>query len=89
MNKNTKISFFDYTDLFKKNETELLRIFEDVSKKGAFIMQEELSVFESKLENYTCINHAIGVANATDALQQLLKAGGLSQGDEVIFCNLS
>ena len=86
MQKNKKISFFDYTDLFNKNKKDLVNIFQNISKKGAFIMQEELSIFESKLEKYTGINHAIGVANATDALQLLLKAGGLSQGDEVIFC---
>ena len=87
MKKNKKISFFDYTDMFKKNEKDLVNIFRDVSKKGAFIMQEELSIFESKLEKYTGVKHAIGVANATDALQLLLKAGGLSQGDEVILCS--
>ena len=87
MKKNKKISFFDYTDLFKKNEKDLVNIFRNVSKKGAFIMQEELSIFESKLEKFTGIKHAIGVANATDALQLLLKAGGLSEGDEVILCS--
>jgi len=87
MKKNKKISFFDYTDLFKKNEKDLVNIFRNVSKKGAFIMQEELSIFESKLEKFTGIKHAIGVANATDALQLLLKAGGLSSGDEVILCS--
>lgn len=86
MKKKYKISFFDYTDLFKKNENELVEIFRKVSKKGAFIMQEELSIFEKNLENYTGIKHAVGVANATDALQLLLKAGGLTDGDEVIFC---
>jgi dTDP-4-amino-4,6-dideoxygalactose transaminase len=87
MKKNQKISFFDYTDLFKKNEKELINIFKNVSQKGSFIMQEELSIFESTIEKYTGIKHAIGVGNATDALQLLFKAGGLSKGDEVIFCS--
>ena len=33
MKKNQKISFFDYTDLFKKNEKELINIFKNVSKE--------------------------------------------------------
>ncbi len=40
-----------------------------------------------KISKYTNIKHAIGVGNATDAMQLLLKAGGIGVGDEVIFCS--
>ena len=83
----TNIPFFNYPALFNEYKAELTNIFANVSSRGAFIMQDDLSNFESKIEKYTGIKHAIGVANATDAMQLLLKAGGVGAGDEVIFCS--
>jgi len=82
-----KIPFFDYQSLFKGHKESLIEIFSDIGERGAYIMQSDLSDFESKVEKYTNIKHAIGVANATDAMQLLLKAGGVGPGDEVIFCS--
>ena len=81
------IPFFNYPALFKEHEKKIVEIFSDVGHRGAYIMQNDLSDFESKIEKYTGIKHAIGVANATDAMQLLLKAGGVGAGDEVIFCS--
>lgn len=81
------IPFFDYQSLFKQNEKNFIEIFSDVGRRGAYIMQQDLLDFEHKIQNYTNIKHAIGVANATDAMQLLLKAGGIGIGDEVIFCS--
>ena len=82
-----QIPFFNYQSLFKEHERDLIEIFSDIGRRGAYIMQDDLSNFESKIEKYTGIKHAIGVANATDAMQLLLKAGGVGAGDEVIFCS--
>jgi len=87
MVKNFNIPFFKYPDLFSKHSRELMEVFHDVSSRGAFIMQDDLSNFEARLAKYTGINYVLGVANATDALQLLLKAGGIGYGDEVIFCS--
>jgi len=81
------IPFFDYSDLFARHRNELTDIFQSVSSCGAFIMQDDLVQFENKLAKYTGVNYALGVANATDAMQLLLKAGGIGIGDEVIFCS--
>ena len=81
------IPFFNYQSLFKEHEKNFIDIFSDIGRRGAYIMQDDLSKFESKIEEYTGIKHAIGVANATDAIQLLLKAGGIGIGDEVIFCS--
>ena len=64
-----------------------IEIFSDIGRRGEYNMQKDLSDFESNIEKYTGIKHAIGVANATDAMQLLLKAGGIGVGDEVIFCS--
>ena len=82
-----KIPFFNYQALFNDHKQSLTEIFSEVSSKGAFIMQSELEEFEKSLAEYTKSNHAVGVANATDALQMLMMADGITQGDEVIFCS--
>ncbi len=81
------IPFFNYPDLFAQHSKELTDIFQSVSSRGAFIMQNDLIQFEDKLAKYTGIKYVLGVANATDAMQLLLKAGGIGVGDEVIFCS--
>jgi dTDP-4-amino-4,6-dideoxygalactose transaminase len=81
------IPFFNYPALFKDHEKAFVEIFSDVGHRGAYIMQNDLSDFESNIEEYTGVKHAIGVGNATDAMQLLLKAGGVGIGDEVIFCS--
>ena len=84
---NKSVPFFNYPSLFNQHEEKLTEIFKNVSSSGAFIMQSELSSFEEKIANYCNVKYAIGVGNATDALQMLMMAGGISQGDEVIFCS--
>ena len=81
------IPFFDYPNLFKSDEEHILKIFRDIGHRGAFIMQSDLETFEDNLAKYTNAKYALGVANATDALQMLLKAGGVGVDDEVIFCS--
>ena len=52
---------------------------------GAFILKQDLARFEANLERYVGANHAVGVGNATDGLLMVLRAAGLSLGDEVII----
>jgi len=87
MKDKRNIPFFNYQKLFQKDQKNIESIFRDVCSRGAFIMQDDLAQFENSLVKYTGSKYAIGVANATDALQLLLKAGGIGKGDEVIFCS--
>lgn len=82
-----KIPFFNYQSLFNEHQENLIKIISEVSSRGAFIMQTELHEFEERLATYTNVKHAIGVANATDALQMTMMAGGINIGDEVLFCS--
>ena len=81
------IPFFDYPSLYLHHRENLMKIFDEISSKGAFIMQSELEEFEDRLATYVGSKYAIGVANATDALELLLIAAGIKEGDEVIFCS--
>jgi dTDP-4-amino-4,6-dideoxygalactose transaminase len=79
------IPFFNYPDVFFSNEDAFLSIIRDVGRRGAFIMQKELVEFESNLAAFTGAKFAVGVGNATDALQLGLMGGGIRPGDEIIF----
>jgi dTDP-4-amino-4,6-dideoxygalactose transaminase len=82
-----KVDFFDYKRLFTDHSEDILNVISKVSSRGAFIMQQDLKDFELKLAEYTGARYAVGVANATDALQMLLMTLKLEKGDEVIFCS--
>ena len=49
-----------------------------------YIMGEEVRGFEEEFARFVGVEHAIGVANGTDALQLALRAYDIGQGDEVI-----
>ena len=56
-----RVPFFDYSALFSGHEEQLRKIFSSVSEKGAFIMQDELEIFEDNLSNYLNIKYVLGV----------------------------
>ena len=82
-----KIPFFDYPRLFLDKSDEYMNIFSDVASRGAFIMQDDLDIFEKNLSIFSSSNYAIGVGNATDGLEISWMALNLRQGDEVICCS--
>ena len=82
---NRTIPFFDYPRLYSDDKELLLDVFENVGKRGAFIMQKEFADFETNLAKYTQSNFAVGVGNATDGLELSWLAVGLQPGDEVII----
>jgi len=79
------IPFFRYPALFQEEEQDLVNIFIDVGRRGAFIMQRDLEELELNLASYVDAKHCIGVGNATDGLWMGLRAAGIGPGDEVIF----
>jgi dTDP-4-amino-4,6-dideoxygalactose transaminase len=85
MTSTRKIPFFDYSRLFLDNKNLLQNVLEDVGSRGAYIMQQDLSEFESRLSKYTGAKFAVGVGNATDGLELSWLSIGLKKGDEVII----
>jgi dTDP-4-amino-4,6-dideoxygalactose transaminase len=85
--KPRTVPFFNYPHVFISQEEAFMSIVKNVGRRGAFIMQKDLSDFEGNLGAYTGAKYAVGVGNATDALQLGLMAGGIKPGDEVIFCS--
>lgn len=79
------VPFFNYPHVFTANEDELLRVIQDVGRRGAFIMQKDLEGFERNIAEYLGAKYVLGMANATDALHLAVRAAGIGPGDEVIF----
>jgi dTDP-4-amino-4,6-dideoxygalactose transaminase len=85
MPKFRRVPFFDYPRLFTSQELEMMEVIRGVLSRGAYILQSDLSDFETALTELVGCRHAIGVANATDGLQLALLACGIAHGDEVIL----
>jgi len=81
------VPFFNYSHVFTSQEEKLLSIIKSVGERGAFIMQNDLKQFENNLAEFCKVKYAVGVANATDALEMLISACDIGTGDEVIFCS--
>ena len=84
MNVERNIPFFNYPALFAEREKQFMEVIHDVLKRGAYIMQKDLSEFEKSLSQYLGVKHAIGTADGTMALILGLMASGIEPGDEVI-----
>lgn len=81
------VPFFNYPQVFTAYEERFVETLRQVGRRGAFIMQQDVLDFERNLAAYTGAKYAVGVANATDALEMGFVAGGIQQGDEVIICS--
>src|SRR5437763_3287843 len=55
-----------------------------VVDSGVFILGPEVEAFEREFADYLGAQHAVGVANGTDALTIALAAMGVGPGDEVV-----
>ena len=55
-----------------------------VAASGRYILGPEVSAFEEELAAYLGVEHAIGVANGTDAITIALRAVGVGPGTEVV-----
>jgi len=80
-----KIPFFNYPRLWTDDRQNFIDIFDKVASNGGFIMQNSLKEFEEQLSKYVGSNYAVGVGNATDAMEIYLEAIGIEKGDEIII----
>ena len=80
-----KINFFEYKKLYLEHRKSYQKIFDDVCRRGAFILQKDLENFENSLSKFLNIKYAIGVNDGTNALILSLLANDISYGDEIIL----
>jgi dTDP-4-amino-4,6-dideoxygalactose transaminase len=79
------VPFFSYPSVYDSDREAFLAVFDDVGRRGAFILQKDLAQFERNLAAFTGAHFAVGVANATDGLHLALRAVGIGPGDEVVL----
>lgn len=65
-------------------QSELDDAYRRVMRRGHFILGPELSSFEDEFAEYCGVRFCVGVGNGLDALQLILRAFGITHGDEVI-----
>ena len=78
------IKMVDLNSQHKKLEQEIMDAIKQVIERSDFIKGKDVAEFERNLAAYLQVDHVIGCANGTDALQIALMALDLQPGDEVI-----
>jgi aminotransferase EvaB len=68
----------------EESRRELDEALERVLESGCYVLGPEHDAFELELASYLGVEHCIGVASGTDALEFALRAVGCSEGDEVV-----
>lgn len=80
-----KIPFLNLDYQHRPIAQEMLQVTADVIKKGWFIGGERVHEFEQAFADYLGGVHCVGCGNGTDALELVLRAFGIGNGDEVII----
>lgn len=79
-----KIALIDlkrqYETIREEADAQILEVLHSAN----YIMGNHVKAFEREFAEYIGVQHAISVANGTDALVMALKALGIGEGDEVI-----
>lgn len=70
----------DYMEQHEAIKTAII----NVAESGWYLVGKELDSFETAFAQWSGNDHAIGVANGTDALELSLRALGIGQGDAVL-----
>lgn len=82
------IPFLDLQKINIRYEQAFKNEFDDILKRGWFILGEKLTEFERQFAQYCGVKHCLGVANGLDALILILEAykelGVMKKGDEVL-----
>ena len=74
---------------YESIKSEIDNSIKNVLVNTSFIGGEIITKFEKNFKEYIGVNHCISCANGTDSIEVLLKALGISKGDEVIVPAIS
>jgi len=85
----TKIQMVDLKSQYLKIKPEIDEAIQQVINSSVFIKGPQVTSFEKALANQIEVDHVIGCANGTDALQIAMMALDLKPGDEVITTTFS
>ncbi len=78
------VPLFDTSGPIAGLHEQIRSAIDGVLESRRFILGPEVSAFEAEFAAYCGAEHAVGVANGTDAITIALRAMGIGPGDEVI-----
>jgi dTDP-4-amino-4,6-dideoxygalactose transaminase len=78
------VPLFDTHTPLEPLRAEILARINDVVDDSRFILGPNVAAFEQEFAAYVGAEHAVGVANGTDAITIALRAMGVGPGDEVV-----
>lgn len=81
---NRIIPFLDMKSPYREIKDELDAAYYRVMESGWYILGEEVDTFEEEYARYCGVRHCVSVGNGLEALQLILMAMGIGEGDEVI-----
>lgn len=79
-----KVRFTDFKKEFFSLEKDLIKSFQNIGRKGNYILGKELKVFENKVKKFLGANYVLGVGNWTEGMVMVCKALNFSKNDEII-----
>jgi dTDP-4-amino-4,6-dideoxygalactose transaminase len=82
--RTTSVPFVDLGALHAELGAELDAAWQEIRSTSAFVGGRFVERFEGAWAEYCGVEHAVGVANGTDAIELALRALGIGPGDEVI-----
>jgi dTDP-4-amino-4,6-dideoxygalactose transaminase len=80
----TDLPLVDLKAQHREIADEVAAGFARVMESTSFILGKEVAEFEQAFARFSGLRHCVGVASGTDALELLLRAGGIRPGDEVL-----
>lgn len=78
------VPFLNLKQINNEYRDELHAALDRVLESGRFIQGPEVEAFEREFATFCGVRYCIGVANGLEALQLVLKAWNIGEGDEVI-----
>ena len=82
MTEPVKVPFLDLR--LRENDAAVREAITRVTARGWYILGPEVEAFESEFATASGVRFAVGTGNGTDAIALLLRAAGITAGDEVI-----
>lgn len=78
------VPFLDLKATYLELQSELDNAYTNVMQSGYYLLGKELEAFEQEFAEYCTTTHCVGCGNGLEAIELLLKAYGIGEGDEVI-----
>ena len=82
--RTQSVPFVDLRRAYRAAKPAIDSAIAGVLESGTFVLGEHVEAFEKAFAGYCGVEHAVGVASGTDALELALRAVDIGPGDEVL-----